>query len=489
MTIKTEMEQKKHISVDVIVAAAFTVFAYWILAIKNGFMLRWYDEMSLFEPTWLSLRQYLMYPGGLLRYCGCWLTQLMYHPWLGSTVMIALWLLTAWLTRKAFDLQKAFSPLALLVPFAMLVSVAQLDEAWLSIKSPGYVFSNTLGYLLTVSLFLLFKTTLRRKPMAIAIGLLTAVLYAIGGFFAILSTALCVMQLVRETFRQKSYTCLVGAILMLAAGIAAPLLYYRYVPGNTVDNDFPYLKGLPELLMEPYDRYLWKPFIVATFCILLQWGLGLKGTLKHQKPWLWISIAAIAYCGFWTINAERKNEQIRATVLMLQALDNNDWKKIVYVMSQIKEPPNYTMRVIHDLAKVNLGGEQSDISDYKPVNIDARHAESFTMTAFIQVPINYYIGRFNQSYRWAMEHSVQYGKRVFFLKYMVKDALMNGEISLAKRYNDMLLKTMYHKEWAKEMNRYIENPSLVEKNPEFFDVLQSSLLEQNRNSNSTLTND
>ena len=107
------------------------------------------------------------------------------------------------------------------------------------------------------------------------------------------------------------------------------------------------------------------------------------------------------------------------------------------------------------------------------------------MTAFIQVPVNYYIGRFNQSYRWAMEHSVQYGKRVFFLKYMVKDALMNGEIKLAKRYNDMLLKTMYHRKWAREMNRYIEDPSLIGKNPEFSDVLQSSSLEKNRKDTDT----
>lgn len=480
-------EKKKHISLNLAVAVAFTVFAYWILAVKNGFMLRWYDEMSLFEPTRLFLRQYLYYPGGLLRYCGCWLTQLMYHPWLGVTVLIALWLLLAWLTRKAFGLQKALAPLDFLVPFAMLVSVAQLDEAWLSMKSPGYIFSNTLGYLLTIALFLLFKTTQKNKTLAIGAGIVAVLFYAIGGFFALVGAALCVAQLTRDGIKEKSYVSLAGAAAILCLGIAVPLLYYRYVPGNSVDNDFPYLKGLPELLMEPYDRYLWNPFVVATIAIAAQWGLGLISYLKHPKPWTWAAIAAIFCCGIWTVNAERKSEQLRATVLMMQAMDNNDWKKIVYVMSHIKEPPNYTMRVVHDLAKAILGGETSDISGYQPVNIDARHAESFTMTAFIQVPVNYYIGRFNQSYRWAMEHSVQYGKRVFFLKYMVKDALLNGEPKLAKRYNDMLMKTMYHRKWAEEMNRYIEDPSLLEKNQEFKDAMQSSLMEQKRPDISTLT--
>ncbi len=478
---------KRRLDINLLLMGAFVVFAYWILAVKNGFMLQWYDEMSLFEPTWISFRQYLMYPGGLLRYCGCWLTQLMYYPWLGTTVIVALWLLMAWLTRKAFDLQKSFLPLTLMVPFAMLVSVVQLDEAWLSLKSAGYVFSNTLGYLLTISLFLLFKICLKSRPIAITIGILSALLYAIGGFFALICSVLCVMQLIREGFRHKSYACFAGAIIILSIAIAAPLLYYRYIPGNSVDNDFPYLKGLPELLMEPYDRYLWRPFIVATCCLALQWGLGLISFLKHPKPWTWISIAAVCCCGIWAFNAERKSEQLRATVLMLQALDHNDWKKITDIMAVIKQPPNYTMRVIYDLAKVNLGGEQSDISNYHPINIDARHAESFTMTAFIQVPVNYYIGRFNQSYRWAMEHSVQYGKRVFFLKYMVKDALMNGETKLAKRYNDMLLKTMFHKKWAQKMSPYIEDTSLINQDPEFIDVLQSSKAEKTRTDNSTLT--
>ncbi|MDE6512427.1 MAG: hypothetical protein K2L00_10115 [Muribaculaceae bacterium] len=479
------MEKKAPVDINLIVTGAFVLFAYWIMAVKNGFMLRWYDEMSLFQPTWLSLRQYLMYPGGLLRYAGSWLTQLMYYPWLGTTAIMAIWLLTAWLTRKAFNLQKAFSPLALAVPFAMLVSVVQLDEAWLSIKTDGYVFSNTLGYLLAISLFLLFKSTSSHRYVSIAIGLLIPFLYAIGGFFTLLSTVLCVMQLARDGIRQKSYVCCVGTMLIIAVGIAVPLLYYRYLPGNSVDNDFPYLKGLPELLMEPYDRYLWKPFIVASTGLLLLWGIGLTGNIKRSKPWTYISIAAICCCGIWAVSAERKSEQLRATVLMLQAMDQNNWKKIIHVMSHVKEQPNYTMSVIYDLAKANLGGEPGDISGYYPINIDARHAESFTMTAFIQVPVNYYIGRFNQSYRWAMEHSVQYGKRVFFLKYMVKDALMNGEIKLAKRYNDMLLKTMYHRKWAREMNRYIEDPSLIGKNPEFSDVLQSSSLEKNRKDTDT----
>ena len=103
------------------IAALFVVLAYWLLAVRNGYMLRWYDEMSLFEPTRIFFRQFLYYPGGMLRWAGTWLTQLLYYPWLGATALIALWLLLAWLTRKAFRLPAGATPLSLLVPLALLV--------------------------------------------------------------------------------------------------------------------------------------------------------------------------------------------------------------------------------------------------------------------------------------------------------------------------------------------------------------------------------
>ncbi|MDE5840983.1 MAG: hypothetical protein K2H49_08685, partial [Muribaculaceae bacterium] len=54
---------------------------------------------------------------------------------------------------------------------------------------------------------------------------------------------------------------------------------------------------------------------------------------------------------------------------------------------------------------------------------------------------------------------------------MVKDALMNGETRIAKRYNDILLSTMFHRKWAENMNRYIEDPSLIATSPEFSNVV------------------
>ena len=471
-TEKSERESLgKYLNVYSFTSVAFIIFAFVMLAVKNSYMLRWYDEMSMFESTRFFFRQCLYFPGGLMRYAGAWLTQLMYYPILGSSVIILLWLLMAWLTQKAFCLPRMAFPLAFIVPIAMLVSIVQMDDAWVSMKSVGYIYSNTLSYLFVVGAVRAFRIAEKRQWLAAILLLITAGCYFIAGFYALFAALIGVIFLIASSIRDKKYWSIFYAAVIITAIITIPHIYYQYYQPTTVDNDYLYLKGLPDLMMENFDKYLWLPFEVATAFLLLLATVSAFKDISTSKWMMWLSVGALCVSGIWCIYADKKNEQLRATVLMLRHLENNNWKGILSVMSNIKEPPNYTMCALNNLAIKNLGGIPDDINDMIPRQIDARHSEKFTATAFINVPVNYYDGKFNTSYQWGMEHCVQYGKRVFYLKYMVKDALLNGEIELAKRYNDILLRTMFHRRWAEDINRYIADPSLIETNPEFKSIL------------------
>lgn len=142
------------------------------------------------------------------------------------------------------------------------------------------------------------------------------------------------------------------------------------------------------------------------------------------------------------------------------------------VMSRIKEPPSYTMMFLNNFAKINMGGIPDNLENIKLNKKDPRHAEEFSVTAYVNIPICYYNGEFIRSFRWGMEHCVQYGKRVFFLKYMVKSALLNGDVKVARKYNDLLLGTLFHRKWAEKIKPYIDDPSLVPSNIEFKSILE-----------------
>ncbi len=445
-----------------------------MLPIRNGYMLQWYDEMSFFESTRFFFYHCLHFPGGFIAFIGSWLTQLLFYPVLGSSVLIVLWLLMAWITKKVFRLPRAAFPLAFIVPMALIASIVQIDDAWLSMKTPGYMYSNTLGFLFVVIALWIYRALERRQVLALLILLITAGCYFLVGFYALLAVFIGIIFMVADSIRSKKYAGLAFAAVALISILIIPNLYYQYFTPTSVDNDYLFLKGLPDFLIEKFDLYLWIPFIVATAFLLVMAVLSALQIIPSKRWMMWTSVGLMLVCAGWNIRVDKKNEQLRATVVMLRHLEYNDWERMALVMSRIKEPPSYVMRVLYNYAILNLGGVGENLNDMKPKNVDPRHAEGFSKSAFLDIPINYYNGKFNLSYRWGMEHNVQYGKRVFYLKYMVKSALLNGEYKLAKRYNDLLLRTMFYRKWAEEMNRYIEDPSLIPTNPEFRNVLQLS---------------
>lgn len=457
----------KRLSSTLALPAAFILFTFWILAVKNGYMLRWYDEMSLFNPSAESLRQYMLYPGGVLRIAGTFLTQLLHLPWLGASALILIWLACAWLAAYAFRLKGGLAPLRYLVPFCLLASVVRLDEACLTFESQGYVFYNSLGFVFSLASYAGY-TAFRHKPYAqAAVGVILPLLYPIFGFFALLPATMCSASLCIGAARGngKPRLCCSAAALSLLLLFSIPQAYYRFMPGTSVDNDHLYIKGLPELTMNDYDLYLWIPFIAASAILLLfvlVSSMTEPGRLEASKIAKWGSLASFAMGAVFCISSDgRKSEQFRATVLMTQAIEDRNWNKVITIASLTKESPNYSMCVLENLARAYSGKQIRPVGGMTTAVQDPRHDEEFTITAFVDVPVNHHIGRFNQSHRWATENIVQYGDRVYFIKYITLNALMNGNLELARRFNSMLKRTMFHRKWAEDMDTYINDPSLT----------------------------
>ena len=96
-----------------------------------------------------------------------------------------------------------------------------------------------------------------------------------------------------------------------------------------------------------------------------------------------------------------------------------------------------------------------------------RKADELLGAVFLSIPANYHLGKINSAYRNAMEFTVAFGERVYYMKYMVRTALCNGEFELAERYNNRLMGTLFHRYWAEHYKRYIDNPELMKESAEF----------------------
>ncbi len=461
----------KRIFYNILPYILFTVFAFWLLAVKNGFMLRWYDEMSLFQSGSDSLNQFLHYPGGIFRFAATFLTQFLYYPPLGASLLILIWLLCAWTTRISFRFTGAATPLCFLIPCCLLASVLQFDEACLTFESQGYVFYNSIGFTFSIGAYCLF-VLLRRNVFAQSfLTIVLPIFYPLAGFFALLPAIMCAVSLCIDSFRSKKILPIIIACICLILVVVVPLIYYRYFPATTADSEYLYLKGLPELTMNDYDWYLWRPFAIATL-MLIAFGCVscfFDFNKLHSSKAMAGSSSVLFLIGLvCCLNADgKKSEQLRATILMINAIENHDWRKASHIMSLAKESPNYTMHVLNNLARSYCGKGPNSIGNMLTETKDFRHDEDMTINTFVNIPINHYIGRFNQSHRWATEQNVLYGNRVFYIKYIIKNAIMNGDMEFARKFNQLLMPTMFHRKWAVEANRYIEDPSLVRTLPDY----------------------
>ncbi len=434
-------------------------------------MLRWYDEMSLFEPGMESFRSFLYYPGGIFRFAATYLTQLLYYPALGASVLILIWILCVWIAKSAFRFSGNAFPLCFLPPLCLLSSVLLLDETCLSFESQGYVFYNTLGFTFTLAGYWLFKKLSSLPYFQMAITILLPLLYPIAGFFALLAAIMCMADLSVKAIKSKKVIPAIVAIGSLFLFIITPRIYYRHFTGTTVDNDFLYLKGLPELTFNDYDIYLWIPLLICSAILILYVFLAdltdskaIASSKLVGYSSLVLFVVAFPLC----LKADSvKSEQLRASVLMTQAIEDHNWRKVIHIMSLTKESPNYTMCVLDNLARAYCGLDRRAVGNMTTQGTDFRHDEDFTITAFVNVPVNHHIGRFNQSHRWATEHNVQYGNKVYFIKYIVLNALMNGDLEFARKFNRQLRRTMFHNRWAEEMERYIDDPSLIPSLPDY----------------------
>ena len=83
------------------------------------------QSMNEFLGSALFFRQQMLVPGGLLSYAGCFLTQLLFHPWLGVGVLLGLWWLLMWVSARALGIGGRWRAL-LLLPVALLL-VANVD--------------------------------------------------------------------------------------------------------------------------------------------------------------------------------------------------------------------------------------------------------------------------------------------------------------------------------------------------------------------------
>ena len=426
------------------------------------------QELNLFMNTSLFFRQQMVVPAGILTYAGTWLTQLFYYPWLGVTVLSGWWLLLLWLLKRTFAVPARWTAL-LLIPVALLLLTNVDLGYWIyMLKLRGQFFLTTLATISVVALLWGFRSMPDKYWLRTAWLVMTGVVgYPLLGIYGLAATLLMGIWSWRLMSRGRAAIHTVIAVILT---IAVPLFCYRYVYHETNLANI-YYAGLPLFFItEEYPWYYTPYYILALFMLVM---VCLPLNSSHQpsaikKAWLpWaVQGVALAVVAWGVVHFWYKDENFHHEVKMMHLIDQTDWEGVLQEAARQNDEPTRAVVMMRNLALSRLGRQGDLMYEYR--NGSKEYDAPFGMRQMlVNGPLVYYqYGLLNSCSRLCTEMGVEFGWRVEHIKLLARCAVLNKEQAVARKYINILKKTMFHKDWAVKTEAMLNNPKLIAQDKE-----------------------
>ncbi len=492
MTFKSVLGKLKDHASIIVWLISLAVVAGLLLSYEKH-VLWLVQEQSLFLDTSQFFSQQMVVPGGLLVYIGCFLTQLLYHPVLGVTVLCALWLLLMWLLRRAFMVGERWASL-LVVPVALLL-IANVDMGyWVyPIKLKGWYFDATVGVMVIAALLWAFRVlSAYRIWRRVLIVVTVAAGYPLFGTYAIAAAVL--MGLWCWRLDKDRWQALVDCILAALMVVAIPLLCYQYVY-NQVNMANLWWTGLPIFkIIDEYPEF-YVPYALLGACLLIltvgKWNTAAKQeqsapspvtterkrTQKNSKKqkssskkcsgwWQTAIVIIVLAATVYGVNAAwMKDENFHHETAMKHFIEQTRWEDVLAEADKQQDMPTRGVVVMRNLALSRLGRQSTEMYRYRNGSKQPASPFPFQLSMMIGNMLYYNYGMFNDCHHMCVEAGVEFGWHVEQLKYMARCNLMNDEVNAMLKYTRLLKHTLFHGEWADNMEK-LQKPELKRKDRE-----------------------
>ena len=492
MTFKSVLGKLKDHASIIVWLISLAVVAGMLLSYEKH-VLWLVQEQSLFLDTSQFFSQQMVVPGGLLVYIGCFLTQLLYHPVLGVTVLCALWLLLMWLLRRAFMVGERWASL-LVVPVALLL-IANVDMGyWVyPIKLKGWYFDATVGVTVIAALLWAFRVlSAYRIWRRVLIVVTVAAGYPLFGTYAIAAAVL--MGLWCWRLDKDRWRALVDCILAVLMVVAIPLLCYQYVY-NQVNIANLWWTGLPIFkIIDEYPEF-YVPYALLGVCLLIltvgKWNTAAKqeqnaptpvtserkrtqkkskkqksSSKKYSGWWQTAIVIIVLAATVYGVNAAwMKDENFHHETAMKHFIEETRWEDVLAEADKQQDMPTRGVVVMRNLALSRLGRQSTEMYRYRNGSKQPASPFPFQLSMMIGNLLYYNYGMFNDCHHMCVEAGVEFGWHVEQLKYMARCNLMNDEVNAMLKYTRLLKHTLFHGEWADNMEK-LQKPELKRKDRE-----------------------
>lgn len=445
-------------------AAALIAIACGLLFYENALLWK-IQEMNLFLTTSLFFKQQMVVAGGFLTYVGTFLTQFLYHPWLGVLLLCACWWLLLWLTKRTFCVPAKWSPLLLLLVALLLLTIVDQGYWVYMLKLRGHFFVSTLGTIAVVALLWGFRALPSRWGLrALWLVFTCAVGYPLLGIYALAATLLMALWSWRIDTKGNSSLYMV---LALIAVVGVPLVCYRYVYHEMNLANIYYAELPLYFITKDYHAY-YIPYYLLAICFLLLTLVPLKGNPrpKHSKRWMGLQAVVLAVLVAGVVFFWYKDENYHRELSMQYLIEQQDWEGVIKEAKAQKDEPTRAIVMMQNLALSRLGRQGNEMYYYPNGSKKSNAPFDVRMMQVVGMLIYYQYGMLNYCNRLCTEMGVEYDWRTEYYKNMIRCAVLEGDKPVARKYIAILKHTLFYDDWAGQMEQLLEHPDQIAKNAE-----------------------
>lgn len=453
-------------------AVALAIMGWLILRTESDVLYR-LQELSLWLPSRYFFHISTFYPGGMLTWAAAFMTQFFFHPWLGVLLLIITWAAIMALLCWLFRLQGPWRVLTLLVPLALMACLVQTGYWIYYMKLQGHPWVPTLGVLFAVMAGCIYRLIPDRRLRLVWLAIYGILGYPAMGAWSILGIGLMMVPKKLRMDHIETAAVALGLVLIM---IVPPIMVRQFY--GQVQVDTAYLAAMPSFQYGQVDcgQYRWAYYALAlAFAIIAIVSRDqVAAKLKPALAWPIVAILLVLGCIGVNLRWER-DTNFRKEVVMTNAIHRLDWEEVLRTMLRQdmgeQMPPTRAMVMMKNLALFRLGRIGDEMFRY-PEGAEQQHAPwTIRLTQVGGKMLYYHYGKEEFCYRWCMEDGVEFGWSVDVLKYMAKTSLITHDWKVAKKYIDMLSRTIYHRDWAKKYAAYVEHPELMAEDEEMKPII------------------
>lgn len=411
------------------------------------------EEVQLFIPEWVVIRDMLSVPGGFCTVVGQALVQ--YY----TSSLFVLCVNSVFLCVAGF---LCYLLLQEIVPrgYNLLLALFPVLGLLKAHTSSFYVLEGTVGLLL---LFSYVFIRIRRMKVQLFYGVVSVLLiYGLAGQLAALYglAVVCMNLLCR---RRKWY----GSLAVFLAGVLLTYISIRLAIGIPLTDGI-YSERYQETQLQPdsYIYFIWIRFVVLLL-ILFVTAYAME-VLPRGKRSVKVLVAGglfiVLFCfstfclpGSYEVRTNRMNE-------LSVWEQKNDWDTIIREHPEKKVTDYASLNYLNmALAQKGLLGDRLFCYDQKgPQSLLASWDRTYYMSCLLS-DIHYMIGDISLSEGYAMEGLTlaKRGGSPRLLQRLVKISLIRRDFALADKYLDLLGRLPGYRRWAEKYAGYVRHPERI----------------------------